>query len=175
MTVSSSGVIHVFFLDTQGALSHAFEETNGEWKRGMLGKNNGPIIASTSSPLSAMWHRGSVGRELLGVAYANSQKLRLAMTDRADEDSTWQVVEAVSLPDPVPGMTETPLFSVAGDWGKPSSKMLMAVLVEDGLFAWQCSLDHWPPSKARAPCNQLNDTFIGTSLPSHPRDTKRRH
>ncbi|KAF4508063.1 hypothetical protein G6O67_004492 [Ophiocordyceps sinensis] len=165
VTTSSSGVVHVFFLDTQGALSHIFEETKGQWKRGLVAKNNGPIVASSSSPLSAVWHRASVGRELLGVAYANAQKLRLALNDKPDQDGAWQVLEAASLPDPVPGMTERPLFSVAGEWGSPSNKMLMAVLVDEGLFAWECSLDLSSPSKTKSPCRLLNDTFQGMPLP----------
>ncbi|RDA88576.1 hypothetical protein CP532_5839 [Ophiocordyceps camponoti-leonardi (nom. inval.)] len=160
MAASSSGVVHVFFLDTQNTLSHVFQTAPGLWERSSLSKGNGPIMTSGSSPLSAAWHRIKNGMEVLAVAYASSQEMRLAMTDRPTSDSTWLTVDVTSLPGPVPGQEEKPRFAVAGDWrtrtgGQP---MLMAVLKEGGIVAYECFVDTWPPGSS-TPCRQTSDTL----------------
>ncbi|KAF4591877.1 hypothetical protein GQ602_002176 [Ophiocordyceps camponoti-floridani] len=160
MAASPSGVVHLFFLDTQDALSHVFRSATGVWETRTLRKGNGPVIASGPSPLSTAWHRTGDGTEVLAIAYANSQDLRLAMTDGPTAESPWLVSNVVSLPGPVPGQLQEPCFAVAGDWRNAmgARTMLMAVLMEDGLFAYECPIEMWPPG-SKTPCRQLNDTF----------------
>ncbi|RDA93753.1 hypothetical protein CP533_0202 [Ophiocordyceps camponoti-saundersi (nom. inval.)] len=157
MAGSSSGSVHLFFLDTQNALSHVFQTGTGLWERSSLSKSNGPIFAADSSPLSASWHRIKNGMDVLVVAYASSQELRLAMTDKPAADSTWLDVDVASLPGAVPGQEGKPRFAVAGDWRTRagSQPLLMAVLVEDGLFAYECFIGTWPPESS-TPCRQTS-------------------
>ncbi|PFH62590.1 hypothetical protein XA68_12842 [Ophiocordyceps unilateralis] len=160
MTASSSGAVHLFFLDTQNAVSHVFQPAAGVWERSALSKSNGPVVASGPSPLSTAWHRTKDGIEVLGLAYANSQELRLVMTDGPTADSPWLAVKVTSLPGPVPGQSEEPCFALAGDWRNAygARTMLLAILVEDGLFAFECQIETWPPGST-TPCRKINDTF----------------
>ncbi|PHH80464.1 hypothetical protein CDD80_1474 [Ophiocordyceps camponoti-rufipedis] len=160
MAASPSGVVHLFFLDTQDALSHVFRSATGVWETRTLSKRNGPVIASGPSPLSTAWHRTGDGTEVLAIAYANSQELRLAMTDGPTAETSWLVSNVASLPGPVPGQLQEPCFAVAGDWRNAmgARTMLMAVLMDDGLFAYECPIETWPPG-SKTPCRRLNDTF----------------
>ncbi|RCI09328.1 hypothetical protein L249_1411 [Ophiocordyceps polyrhachis-furcata BCC 54312] len=160
MAGSSSGAVDLFFLDTQNTLSHVFQTAAGLWERSSLSKGNGPIVASDPSPLSAAWHRIKNGMEVLTVAYASSEKMRLAMTDRPTSDSNWLTVDVTSLPGPVPGQEEKARFAVAGDWQTKagSQPMLMAVLKEDGLVAYECFIDTWPPESS-TPCRETSGTL----------------
>lgn len=162
VAANKSGVIQVFFLDTQEAISHLVKTAAGDWKMGRVSEDDGPIIAARVSLLSAVWHHNDEV-ELLGVAYENSQqKLRLAMTDEPGEESRWHVLDVADLPQPVAGQSEASCFAAADDW--QPGRMLMAVLVEEGFSAWECSVDSWPPSESKAPCHQVNETFQGKSF-----------
>ncbi|PHH91423.1 hypothetical protein CDD83_566 [Cordyceps sp. RAO-2017] len=166
LVAGGSGLAHLFFLDTRDTLSHVFEVDAGGWESAAPFRGSGPIVAGGASPLSAAWHRGAGELELLGVAYQGAQNLRLALTDEPAGGGPWRVIDVPPLPPPVPGGSDAPCFSLAGDWRSRAGgrdegprKMMMAAMIEDGFSAWECSVDNWPPPTSRPACRQVNGTF----------------
>ncbi|PHH77518.1 hypothetical protein CDD82_3473 [Ophiocordyceps australis] len=162
MAIGDSGV-HVFFVDTQDWIVHLSESAPGNWTftRVLQGPKN--IVAAKYSTLSAGFHRGPDDVEILCIAFESpQQKLQLAMTDEPDESSRWHIVDVTPLPRSVPGQADTSCFSLAVNW--PSGQddknaLMMAVLGRDGLAAWRCLTDQWPPQTGARPCEEMKKAF----------------
>ena len=169
MAASNSGTIHTFFLDTKDTIAHLYETAAGEWKTGTVLDRGGPIVVAKFSALSAALHQSTKDTQLLVLAYEGSdQKLRLAMNSESKEQSEWQIADVTTLSESVPGQFDWPCFSVAGDWqdifgGTDAiyGSLLMAVLEDDGVVAWGCSVGSFKAPVARLECQKLNDTFQG--------------
>lgn len=151
---SDAGVVHVFFVDTQGAMTHMLESAAGSWESGSAATTaSGPLVPADFSPLSAAWHRGTEQTRLLAVAYETpQQELRLAVNDGSEGDGGWQTLDVTSLAHPVPGQTDEASFALAGNW---RGRMLLAVQSGDGLGGWECAVGSEPR------CSKANDTLQG--------------
>ncbi|POR38691.1 Uncharacterized protein TPAR_01118 [Tolypocladium paradoxum] len=167
VAASDSGTIHVFFLDTKDTITHLYETAVGDWKTGTVQSKGDPIVTARFSALSAALHQSTKDAQLLAVAYQGAeQKLRLAVNHEPKEETEWQVVDVTTLSHSVAGQSDSPCFSLAGDWqnifgGTEASyrRLLMAVLDDDGVVAWECAVDFFEPPVTRFECQQLNDTF----------------
>ncbi|ODA77622.1 hypothetical protein RJ55_07251 [Drechmeria coniospora] len=167
-----SGVVHLFFLDTKGAVVHLVEAAAGRWRMGDLVTAHGPVIPDEFSPLSAAWHSpgGRRGERLLVLAYETAQQtMRLVATDRPEGEGLWEAFDVTSMPTAVPGQTDLARFSLAGDWpSTPASvgaeegserQLLMAIWGEAGVVAWACSVNNWPPPGADLRCRETEETL----------------
>lgn len=169
VAASDSGTIHVFFLDTRDTITHLYETAVGDWKTGTVQNEGRPIVVAKFSALSAALHQSTKDTQLLVVAYEGAgEELRLAVNHEPKEETDWDVVDVTTLSQSVAGQFDSPCFSLAGDWqsigGTEAShqRLLMAVLGDDGVVAWECSVDFFEPPVTRPECRQLNDTFQGT-------------
>lgn len=161
-----SGIIHVFFLNTENHLAHFFETAPGHWEMGRLAGKDGALVATKQSLLSATWHRGQGDDSVLAVAYEGRESdLELVRKREPQKGGSWDVVKIQTLvTKPVPGQMDKPCFAVAGDWQYPSGGgqgLLLAVRDDDGMAAWACSVDGGSNSDLGGNCQRADEDFQG--------------
>ncbi|OAA45425.1 hypothetical protein NOR_03214 [Metarhizium rileyi] len=170
MEADPSGSIHLFYLSQTNLISHVYETEGGRWKAGDVTDERGSIRTSSSSSLSAAWHKGRRTPELLILAYDNpSQKLQLAVTDSPVDRNAWYIADVTSVAvDSVPGQSNMPCYSLAGDWYSRGlrtddgelQRLLIGVVEHEQVVPWECTVDFWPPPDIQVQCSKAEKAFI---------------
>ncbi|KAG5972700.1 hypothetical protein E4U55_000774, partial [Claviceps digitariae] len=171
LQADDAGTVHLFYLSRSNILSYLYEPTMGKWKAGEVSNEHGSIRTSAYSSLSTAWHNGRKASRLLVVAFDNpSQQLQLAMSSSPAERGSWYLADVTSVSrDSVPGQSNLPCYSLAGDWYSSESKkgdaaagnqyLLMAVAEGSEVHAWECAVDFWPPPEVQVKCKQVDEKF----------------
>ncbi|GAB0134773.1 hypothetical protein EsDP_00003130 [Epichloe bromicola] len=169
LQADASGTLHLFYLSRSNIVSYVYEPTAGKWRSGEVSNEHGSIRTSAYSGLSAAWHNGRRASALLVVAFDDaSQQLQLAMTDSPAERGSWYLARVTSLSKgSVPGQSNVPCYSLAGDWFRAAQKkqdgdnqrLLMAVVEGSEVNAWECAVDFWPPPDVQVQCNEVRERF----------------
>lgn len=169
MIADEKGLLHLFYLSRTNIISYVHETKVGQWKEGEVKTEKGTIRTSSSSGLFTAWHTGKNTPNLLVLAYDNpSQKLQLAIVNRPSDKDAWYVAEVTSVEvKPAPGQSNTACYALAGDWYNKNSKrddkgsqsLVMGVLEENEVVAWECSLDYWPPPDLQVKCRKSERAF----------------
>ncbi|KAK9441484.1 hypothetical protein VB005_06124 [Metarhizium brunneum] len=171
MEADQTGSVHLFYLSQTNLISHVSEAAAGRWKAGEVTDERGGIRTSSSSGLSAAWHRGRRTPDLLVLAYDDaSQELRLAMADNPVGRNAWYVANVTSvLAESVPGQSNMPCYSLAGDWrdkrfksdddGQGRPTLLIGVVDKNEVVAWDCAIDFWPPPDVQVQCDKAEGAF----------------
>ncbi|KAG5944938.1 hypothetical protein E4U53_006794 [Claviceps sorghi] len=175
LQADDAGTLHLFYLSRSNMLSYVYEPTMGTWKAGEVSNEHGSIRTSAYSSLSTAWHNGRRASRLLVVAFDDaSQQLRLAMSGSPAERGSWYVADVTSVSrDSVPGQSNLPCYSLAGDWysgpaagssrkgdgGGGNQHLVMAVADGSEVHAWECAVDFWPPPDVQVRCKQADEQF----------------
>lgn len=171
MIADEKGLLHLFYLSKVNIICYVHETKVGLWKEGEVKTEKGTIRTSSTSGLFTTWHTGRNTPHLLVVAYDNpSQMLQLAIINSPSEKDAWYVADVTSVAvKPAPGQSNIPCYALAGDWHSKSSKrdadgsqnLLVGLLEENEVVAWECSLDYWPPPDLQVKCHKGEKAFQG--------------
>ncbi|KAG5927183.1 hypothetical protein E4U42_002531 [Claviceps africana] len=175
LQADDAGTLHLFYLSRSNILSYVYEPTAGTWKASEVSNEHGSVRTSAYSSLSTAWHNGRRAPRLLVVAFDDaSQKLRLAMSGSPAERGSWYVAGVTSVSrDSVPGQSNLPCYSLAGDWyagpaagsphngddGNGNQHLVMAVAGGSEVHAWECAVDFWPPPDVQVQCKEADEHF----------------
>lgn len=172
-----SGVIHVFYLNTENIVSHIFETSVGTWKKGRMANDGASITADEMTRLSATVYRNSAGvnsAPAVVLSYQNSyRELRLAISDNPANESTWSIVDAPSLvrdPAPIVGLSHrlghtviNSYLDTGSDADDDQETITMAVEGENEILPWKCAIDIRSRLDKSTRCWWLNATTGGNT------------
>lgn len=186
LQADDAGTLHLFYLSRSNILSYLYEPTMGEWEAGEVSNEHGSVRTSAYSRLSTAWHNGRRASRLLVVAFDDpSQQLQLAMSSSPAEHGSWYLADVTSVSrDSVPGQSNLPCYSLAGDWHSNTTataapgaeaeaessqkddaggnqRLLIAVAEGSEVHAWECGVDFWPPPDVQVQCKQVDEHFRG--------------
>ncbi|EFY91990.1 hypothetical protein MAC_01938 [Metarhizium acridum CQMa 102] len=169
MEADRTGSVHLFYLSQTNLISQVSEAESGIWKPGEVTDERGSIRTSSSSGLSAAWHKGRRTPDLLVLAYDNpSQELQLAIADNPVDRNAWYIANVTSVfAESVPGQSNMPCYSLAGDWYDKRSKsgdeepptLLIGVVDKNTVVPWDCTIDFWPPPDVQVQCKKAERAF----------------
>ncbi|KAG6010590.1 hypothetical protein E4U21_005943 [Claviceps maximensis] len=162
LQADDAGTAHLFYLSRSNILCYLYEPTMGRWKAGEVSDEHGSVRTSAYSSLSTAWHNGRKASRLLVVAFDDaSQQLQLAMSGSPAERGSWYVAGVTSVSrDSVPGQSNLPCYSLAGDWYAGGNQhLVMAVAEGSEVHAWECAVDFWPPPDVQVQCKQVDEQF----------------
>ncbi|KAK1248596.1 hypothetical protein MKX08_006816 [Trichoderma sp. CBMAI-0020] len=161
---------HLFYLEENNTISHIFMEPKGSWtRRGMsTGSKKGPA-AHENSMLSAAFHRGEHGTNVVVLSYQDpGGNLQLAASEDPKNDENWYSVDLSHFT----GRHDVGDWggvghAIAGDWQNKRhdsdgsfSGLLMAIEESEEITPWECSLDFHVSSKKKVECHFLDKTLL---------------
>ncbi|UKZ76484.1 hypothetical protein TrVFT333_004190 [Trichoderma virens FT-333] len=87
-----AGIAHLFYLDEDDIVSHAFMNPGGRWKRGGLSTGSKRTAAHRQSMLSAAFHQGEHDTNVVVLSYQDPDgNLQLAMSEDAKKNDWYTV------------------------------------------------------------------------------------
>ncbi|UKZ50016.1 hypothetical protein TrVGV298_004273 [Trichoderma virens] len=166
-----AGIAHLFYLDEDDIVSHAFMNPGGRWKRGGLSTGSKRTAAHRQSMLSAAFHQGEHDTNVVVLSYQDPDgNLQLAMSEDAKKND-WYTVNFSSFTGRHGiGDWDGIGHAVAGDWQNKKQDpdgsfngLLMAVEQEGGVTPWECSVDFHASSKKQVECHVLDGAFLDSN------------
>ncbi|KAM0265612.1 hypothetical protein ACHAQJ_000044 [Trichoderma viride] len=172
VVADDASVAHLFYLDENDVVAHAFMQSKGSWKRGGMSTGSKITSAHKKSTLSAAFHRGEHDTNIVILSYQDPDgNLQLTMSEDPKNDKDWYTVDFDSfMGSHRIGNWGGVGHALAGDWQNKRqdpdgsfSGFLMAVEESKEITPWECSMDFHASSNKQVECHLLDRTFLDSN------------